>query len=87
MGLLSWINKKGFGEVLADYGEIPGHHHGWRVSVSLRQIKDKPPFLLFKWEEGASHRAWTSLVCTPEVYEKLQQIIDDSRQKVAGRVG
>ncbi len=84
MGLLSWINRKGFGQVLADYGQIPSEQHGWRVSVSLRQIKDKAPYLLFQWEEGDSNRAWTSLACTPEVYEKLEQIIQDARRKVGG---
>jgi hypothetical protein len=85
MGLLSWINKKGFGEVLADYGQIPSNQHGWRVSVSLRRIKDKAPHLLFQWEEGESNRAWTSLACTPEVYDKLEQIIQDSRRKATGQ--
>ena len=82
MGLLSWFSKKGFGEVLADYGDLPTDQHGWRVSATLRQIKDKPPYLLLKWEEGDSHRVFTSLACTPEVYEKLEHIIRDSRDKI-----
>ena len=86
MGFLSWFSKKGFGEVLADYGELPGEQHGWRVaSATLRQIKDKRPYLLLRWEQHDSHRVWTSLACTREVYEKLEHIIRDAREKTGGR--
>ena len=82
MGLFSWFKKKGFGDVLADYGELPSDLHGWRLSVTLRQIKQQPPYLHLKWEQGDSHRVWTSLACTPEVFDKLEQIIRDSREKI-----
>jgi len=83
MGLLSWFSKKGFGEVLADYGELATDQHGWRVSASLRQIKDHQPYLLLKWEQGDSNRVWTSLACTQETYDKLEHIIRDSREKIS----
>ena len=83
MGLVSWLSKKGFGELLADYGELPTDQHGWRVSASLRQIKEQQPYLLLKWEQGDSNRVWTSLACTPETYDKLEHIIRDSREKIS----
>ena len=81
MGLISWINKNGFGEILADYGQLPSDQHGWRVAVSLRRIKDQAPFLLFQWEQGDSNRAWTSLACTPDVLNKLETILQETRQR------
>jgi hypothetical protein len=72
--------------VLADYGDLPTNQHDWRVSVTLRRIKEEPPYLLLKWEEGDSHRVWTSLACTPAVYEKLEHIIRDSRDKTSKAV-
>jgi hypothetical protein len=82
MKLFSWMGKKAFGDVVADYGELPSNEHGWRVSVTLRRIREQPPYLLFKWEQGDSNRFWTSLACTPEVYERLENILRDSRDHV-----
>ena len=82
MSFFSWFKKKAFGEELADFGELPSKAHGWRVSVSLRQIRDQPPYWLLKWEEDDSHRIWTSLACTPEVYEKLETIVRETRKTI-----
>jgi hypothetical protein len=85
MGLLSWLDKKYFGEVIADYGGLPTDQLGWRVSVTLRQIKGKQPHLLLKWKKGG-YGILTSLQCTPETFEKLDHIIRDSREKVSKSV-
>jgi len=82
MRLLSWFKKKAFGEELVDFGELPSQTQGWRVSVSLRQIREQSPYLLLRWQQGDSNRVFTSLACTPEVYGKLQTIIQEARKKV-----
>ena len=81
MSLFSWFKKRAFGDVLEDFGELPGQH-GWRVSVSLRQIPEQPPYLLLRWEQGDSNRVFTSLACTPEIYDRLETIIRESRKRV-----
>ena len=81
MSIFSWFKKKAFGEVLQDFGELPAEH-GWRVAISLRQIREQQPYLLLRWEQGDSNRVFTSLPCTPEVYERLETIIRDSRKRV-----
>lgn len=81
MRFLSWFKKKAFGELLEDYGELPSQL-GWRVAISLRQIREEPPYLLLRWEQGDSNRVFTCLACTPEVYEKLESIIRESRKRV-----
>ena len=84
MGFFAWFKKKGFGEVLADYGKLPSDLHGWQVSVKLRQIAGKQPYLQFKWELGGENRLWTSLACTPEVFERLETIMRECRPQVEG---
>jgi hypothetical protein len=82
MSFFSWFRKKAFGDELADFGELPSKTHGWRVSVSLRQIREQPPYLLLKWEQGDSNRVFTSLACTPEVYEKLETVLHEARKRI-----
>jgi len=82
MSFFSWFRKKAFGEELLDFGELPSDTHGWRVSASLRQIRDQPPYLLLRWEQGDSNRVFTSLACTPDVYAKLESIIEKARRKI-----
>ena len=84
MRLFSWFKKKGFGDVLADYGKLPSDLHGWQVSVKLRQIPDKQPYLQLKWELGGENRLWTSLACTPEVFARLETIMRECRSQVEG---
>jgi hypothetical protein len=81
MSFFSWFKKKAFGEVLKDFGYLPSQH-GWTVSVSLRQIREQPPYLLLRWEQGDSNRVFTSLACTPEVYDGLETIIRESRKRI-----
>jgi hypothetical protein len=81
MSFFSWFKQKAFGEVLQDFGELPPQH-GWRVSVSLRQIRDQPPYLLLRWQQGDSNRVFTSLACTPQVYDRLETIIHESRKRI-----
>jgi len=82
MGLFSWFKKKSFGEVLADYGNLPSDLHGWQVSIKLRQIPGKHPYLQLKWELAGDNRMWTSLACTPEVLSRLEVIIRECRSQV-----
>ncbi len=81
MSFFSWFKKKAFGEVLQDFGELPSEH-GWRVSISLRQIREQPPYLLLRWELGGENQVFTSLACTPEIYDRLETIIRESRKRV-----
>jgi hypothetical protein len=82
MNLFSWFKKKAFGEELLDFGALPSDLHGWRVSASLRQIRDQPPYLLLRWEHGGNNRVFTSLACTPDVYAKLDGIIGEVRRRI-----
>jgi len=82
MSFFSWFKKKAYGEELVDFGELPSATHGWRVAVSLRQIREQPPYLLLKWELGGENSVVTTLACTPEVYEKIESIIQESRKKI-----
>jgi len=84
MGFSSWFKKKGFGAVLADYGKLPSDLHGWQVSVELRQIPGKQPYLQLKWELGGENRLWTSLACTPEVFARVETIMRECRSQVEG---
>jgi len=43
MSFFSWFKKKAFGEELVNFHELPSETHGWRISVSLRQIREQPP--------------------------------------------
>jgi hypothetical protein len=81
MSFFSWFKKKAFGEELLDFGELPSDAHGWRVSASLRQIRDQPPYLLLRWKQGDSNRVFTSLACTSDVYAKLESIIGEARKR------
>ena len=85
MRLISWSKslfvKKGFGEVITDFGELPSDLHSWRVHVKLRRIGEQPPYLQFRWELAGDNRLWTSLACTPEVFAQLETIIQESRSQ------
>jgi hypothetical protein len=76
----SWFRKKAFGEVLADFGELPSDLHNWRVCLRLRQIGCQPPYLQLKWTLCGDNRVWTSLACTPENFARLETIIRESRR-------
>ena len=82
MRIFSWFRKKAFGDELVNFGQLPSEMHGWRVTVTLRQIREQPPYLLFKWELGGENEVHTSLACTPEVYAKMETIIQESRKRI-----
>jgi hypothetical protein len=86
MGLISWFSswfsKKSFGEVIMDFGELPSHLHSCRVHVKLRKIGRQPPYLQFKWELAGENRLWTSLACTPQVFARLETVIQESRNQL-----
>ena len=85
MSLLSKIGDKVgellLGNIITDFGTLPVNQGGGTVSITLRKQKTGHLNLVFQWQT-AGRSAWETLEATPEVVDKLEAILQETRKQI-----